>query len=67
MLDKNGVGIYYKHITIREKCELLNKYFSFISSLEDANIHLPDIEHRTNNFLRDIVITTDEIVDIIKI
>ena len=67
MLDKNGVGIYYNHITIREKWELLNKYFSFISSLEDANIHLPDIEHRTNNFLRDIVITTDEIVDIIKI
>jgi hypothetical protein len=33
-----------------EKCELLNKYFSFISSLEDANIPLPDIEHRTNNF-----------------
>jgi hypothetical protein len=50
-----------------EKCELLNKYFSVISSLEDANIPLPDIEHRTNNFLRDIVITTDEIVDIIKI
>ena len=50
-----------------EKCELLNIYFSFISSLEDANIPLPDIEHRTNNFLRDIVITTDEIVDIIKI
>ena len=46
-----------------EKCELLNKYFSFISSLEDANIPLPDIEHRTNNFLRDIVITTDEIGD----
>jgi hypothetical protein len=50
-----------------EKCELLNNYFSFISSLEDANIPLPDIEHRTNNFLRNIVITTDEIVDIIKI
>ena len=33
-----------------EKCELLNKYFSFISPLEDANIPLPDIEHRTNNF-----------------
>ena len=27
-----------------EKCELLNKYFSFISSLEDANVPLPDIE-----------------------
>jgi hypothetical protein len=35
--------------------------------LEDANVPLPDIEHKTDNFLRDIVITTDEIVDIIKI
>jgi hypothetical protein len=26
-----------------EKCKLLNKYFSFISSLEDANVPLPDI------------------------
>ena len=50
-----------------EKCKLLNKYFSFISSLENVNAPLPDIEHKTNNFLRDIVITTDEIVDIIKI
>ena len=50
-----------------EKCELLNKYFSFISSLEDANVPLQDIEQKTNHFLRDIVITTDEIVDIIKI
>jgi hypothetical protein len=37
-------------------------------SFATLNIPLPDIEHRTNNFLRDIVITTDEIVvDIIKI
>ena len=50
-----------------EKCELLNTYFSFISSLEDANVPLPDIELKTDNFLRDIVITTEEIVDIIKI
>ena len=50
-----------------EKCDLLNKYFSFISSLEDANVPLPDIELKTDNFLRDIVITTEEIVDIIKI
>ena len=35
--------------------------------MEDANVPLPDIEHKTDNFLRDIVITTDEIVDIIKI
>jgi hypothetical protein len=50
-----------------EKCELLNTYFSFISSLEDANVPLPDIELKIDNFLRDIVITTEEIVDIIKI
>ena len=62
--DEGLVEVVYED---DEKCELLNKYFSFISSLEDANIPLPDIEHRTNNFLRDIVITTDEIVDIIKI
>jgi hypothetical protein len=41
-----------------EKCELLNKYFNFISSLGDANVPLPNIEHKTNHFLRDIVITT---------
>jgi hypothetical protein len=50
-----------------EKCELLNIYFSFISSLEDASVPLPDIELKTNHFRGDIVITTDEIVDIIKI
>ena len=50
-----------------EKRELLNKYFSFISSLEDSKVPLPDIELKTDNFLRDIVITTEEIVDIIKI
>ena len=50
-----------------EKCKLLNEYFSFISSLEDANVPLPDIELKTDNFLRDIVITTEEIIDIIKI
>ena len=50
-----------------ENCELLNKYFSFISSLKDANVPLPDIELKTDNFLRDIVITTEEIVDVIKI
>jgi hypothetical protein len=50
-----------------EKCDLLNKYFSFISSFEDANVPLPDIELKTDNFLRDIVNTTEDIVDIIKI
>ena len=35
--------------------------------MEDANVPLPDIELKTDNFLRDIVITTEEIVDIIKV
>jgi hypothetical protein len=35
--------------------------------LEDANVPLPDIELKTDNFLRDIVNTTEDIVDIIKI
>ena len=35
--------------------------------MEDANVPLPDIELKTDNFLRDIVITTEEIIDIIKI
>ena len=35
--------------------------------MEDANVPFPDIELKTDNFLRDIVITTEEIVDIIKI
>jgi hypothetical protein len=47
-------------------CVLQNPYFRFISSLEDANVPLPNIEHKTNNFLRDIVIITEEIIDIIK-
>jgi hypothetical protein len=38
-------------IYIVEECELLNKYFSFISSLEDANVPLPDIELKTDNFM----------------
>jgi hypothetical protein len=51
-----------------ERCVLLNKYFSFISPLEDANVPLPDIGDKSNTFLLDIDITTDEmIVDIIKI
>jgi hypothetical protein len=32
-----------------EKCDLLNKYFSFISKLDEANATLPDIELKTNN------------------
>ena len=29
-----------------EKCELLNKYFSLISTLEDENVPIPDFEKK---------------------
>ena len=32
-----------------EKCDLLNKYFSLISSLEEENVPLPDFEKKTGN------------------
>jgi hypothetical protein len=37
-----------------EKCDLLNKYFSFISKLDEANAPLPDIELKTNNNITDL-------------
>ena len=37
------------------KCDLLNKYFSFISKLDETNAPLPDIELKTNNNITDIM------------
>ena len=50
-----------------EKCDLLNKYFSFISKLDEANATLPDIELKTNNKRSDINISVQEIADTIQI
>jgi hypothetical protein len=50
-----------------EKCDLLNKYFSFISKLDEANATLPDIELKTNNKISDINISVQEIADTIQI
>ena len=50
-----------------EKCDLLNKYFSFISKLDEANAPLPDIELKTNNNITDINVSIQEISDIIQI
>ena len=35
--------------------------------MDDAIVPLPDIQHQTNDVLRNLIITTDEIADIIKI
>jgi hypothetical protein len=50
-----------------DKCDLLNKYFSLISKLEEENVPLPDFDIKTNNVINEIVVTISEIVDILKI
>ena len=50
-----------------EKCNLLNEYFSSVSSLDDGNSPLPEFDLKTNNTLNHFVISESEIIDIIKI
>jgi hypothetical protein len=50
-----------------KKCELLNKYFSLVSKLEEENIPVPPFESKTNDSITDIFVTASEIVDIIQI
>jgi hypothetical protein len=47
--------------------DLLNKYFSFISKLDEANAPLPDLELKTNNNITDLNASIEEISDIIQI
>lgn len=51
----------------KDKCELLNKYFSLISKLEEENVPLPDFESKTNSIITDINVEINEIVDVIRI
>jgi hypothetical protein len=50
-----------------KKCELLNKYFSLVSKLEEENIPVPPFESKTNDSITDIFVTASEIVDLIQI
>ena len=50
-----------------KKCELLNKYFSLVSKLEEENTPVPPFESKTNDTITDIFVTASEIVDIIQI
>jgi hypothetical protein len=50
-----------------KKCELLNKYFSLVSKLEEENIPVPRFESKTNDSITDIFVTASEIVDCIQI
>jgi hypothetical protein len=64
MNDENFDDIVYGD---EDKCDLLNKYFSLISKLEEENMPLPDFDIKTNNVINEIFVTISEIVDILKI
>jgi hypothetical protein len=50
-----------------KKFELLNKYFSLVSKLEEENIPVSPYESKTNDSITDIFVTASEIVDFIQI
>ena len=62
--DENFDDIVYWD---EDKCDLLNKYFSLISKLEEENVPLPDFDIKTNNVINEVFVTISEIVDILKI
>jgi hypothetical protein len=57
--DKNLEEFAYHD---EEKCDLLNKYFSFISKLDEANVEL-----KTNNNITDLNVSVEEISNKIQI
>jgi hypothetical protein len=66
--DNNIVEVFIIYrIGDEDKCDLLNKYFSLISKLEEENVPLPDFDIKTNNVINEAFVTISEIVDIIKI
>ena len=62
--DENFDDIVYWD---EDKCDLLNKYFSLISKLEEENVPLPDFDIKSNNVINEVFATISEIVDILKI
>jgi hypothetical protein len=62
--DENFKDIVYGN---EDKCDLLNKYCSLISKLEEENVPLPDFDMKTNNVINEVFVTISEIVDILKI
>jgi hypothetical protein len=49
-----------------EKCEILNKYFCSITDLEDDGIDLPDFDDRGNNTLTTIVVSEQDVIDVLN-
>jgi hypothetical protein len=59
----NDFKLSYESI---EKAEILNKYFSSISNLNDENKVLPDFGCRCLNVLSDIEVCEQDVIDIIS-
>lgn len=49
-----------------DKCELLNKYVSSMSKLDEENATLPQFDPKSNNIIHVIYITENEIIDVIQ-
>ncbi|KAK3101919.1 hypothetical protein FSP39_007343 [Pinctada imbricata] len=49
------------------KADLLNKYFTSVSTIDDRDIDVPDVDLKTDRQITNIHITIDDIKDIIKI
>ena len=60
----NGFNIYYEAL---EKSEILNKYFCSISKVNDAHVHLPSFESRCAYILSQILVTEQDVLDLISI
>ncbi|CAC5400696.1 unnamed protein product [Mytilus coruscus] len=49
-----------------EKSEILNKYFCSISNLDDANKDLPEFDDRCHDFLSQIIVSEQDVLDIVS-
>jgi hypothetical protein len=50
-----------------EKCEILNKYFCSVADLEDDGIDLPDFDDRGCNTLTTIVVSEQDVIDVLNV
>ena len=49
-----------------QKCNILNEYFSLISSVDDENTQIPEFRNRTDSHMDSIYVEVNEIIDIIQ-
>ena len=55
------------HTTDKEKADCLNDYFTSVSRVSEENMQLPNFQNKTNINLDSIVITANEVKEILDI